>query len=262
MSSPTYIYKSVWISDIHLGNKDCHAEYLLHFLNSIRCETLYLVGDIVDLMAMRRRSHWQSSHKAVLKKLLDLSCNGTRVIYIPGNHDIELRELCELPFFNFELMQTAVHTTAAGRRLLVTHGDEFEHAILASTLNRVVGEKAHHFLVFANRWLTKSRKRLGLPYWSLATYIKDHLSQARNTILKYEETAATTAKAMGYDGVICGHIHKAEKRFIDGILYCNDGDWTESCTALTESKDGQLELFEWTEAQDQLYSHGQTASAA
>lgn len=242
-----WAYKTIWLSDVHLGNKDCNAEYLLHFLSSIRCETIYLVGDIIDLLAMKRRSHWQASHKAVLKQLSELSKQGTRIIYIPGNHDIELRDFCEMPFFNFELKQEAVHETAQGKKLLIMHGDQFDHAILFSSINRIIGERMHHFLVFMNRWLCRFRRVVGLPYWSLATYIKEQLGQARKTIEVFEEAAAKHAAHLGYDGIVCGHIHKAQMREIDGTLYCNDGDWTESCTALIENLEGGLELFHWSE---------------
>ena len=262
MIKPVFIYKTVWLSDIHLGNKDCHAQYLLQFLKSLRCETLYLVGDIIDLMAMRRRSHWEESHRAILKQLMDMASKGTRVIYIPGNHDIELRDFCELPFLTVELMRWAVHETVCGKRLLVTHGDEFEHAILCNTMNRLIGEKAHDFLVFVNRWLARSRRLLGLPYWSIATYIKDQLGQARATIQSFEETAAKSAASLGFDGVVCGHIHKAQLRYIDDILYCNDGDWTESCTALIETCEGNIELFHWDQYQTVNKNQELHASAA
>ncbi len=245
-------YRTIWLSDIHLGNKDCHANYLLDFLQQTCCNTLYLVGDIVDILALRKRLFWPESHYRVMKRIQAMAASGVRVIYIPGNHDAALREFGEGEFFEVELRRQAVHETADGKKLLVLHGDDFDHAILYRAMNRIIGVYAHDFAVFLNRWTHRLRRLAGLPYWSFANYLKHHVAKARDAIEDYEKAAAEAAALQGLDGVVCGHIHKPEMRYINGVLYCNDGDWTESCSSLVETLNGELKLLHWSEKTDTL----------
>ncbi|MFA7552627.1 MAG: UDP-2,3-diacylglucosamine diphosphatase [Spongiibacteraceae bacterium] len=238
-------FKTLWLSDIHLGNRDCHADYLLQFLQHIDCEKLYLVGDIVDMLAMKKRIYWPKEHGAVLKQIHYMAQNGTEVIYIPGNHDMPLRHFETGLLLNIQLHHHYIHETVDGKKLLVVHGDEFDHAVLYRAMNRLMGDSAYDFMVFLNRWMHRFRSILGLPFWSLASYLKNNLTQARATIEAFEEAAAAEARQRHLDGVVCGHIHKACLREIEGVLYCNDGDWTESCTALSEDIHGQLNLLQW-----------------
>ena len=239
--------RTVFLSDIHLGNKDCKAVYLCDFLSKLHCDRLYLVGDIVDLIAMRRKVHFTKDHHQVLKEIRRLAEQGTEVIYVPGNHDAELRQFVGGILLDIHVQRQAEHVTVDGKRLLVIHGDELDHAILYRTFLKLIGDQAYDLMAFLNRWFNRFRRLMGKPYWSLATYLKTHVSQARKTIETFETAAAKLAKSQGYDGVVCGHIHKAEIREIDGALYCNDGDWTESCTALVESDTGDLSLLHWVE---------------
>ncbi len=242
-------YRTVWLSDIHLGNKDCHTQYLKQFLLSMECTRLYLVGDIIDVIAMKRRLWCTESHYEILQILQKKAADGTEIIYVPGNHDDVMREYCGGELLNVKLLRKAIHETADGRRLLVVHGDEFDHAVIVRNLYKVIGESAYSFMVFMNRWLARFRRIFGLPYWSLATYIKTHVGEARKTIENFERAAAKFAKEQGLDGIVCGHIHRAAIKEIEGVLYCNDGDWTESCTALTEDASGKLDLLHWTDIQ-------------
>lgn len=238
-------YRTVWLSDVHLGYRDCRAEFLLDFLARTRCETLYLVGDIVDLWALKRSFYWPRSHHKVLKKLIKLADKGTRVVYVPGNHDSLSRDIVGQTLLNIEVHRQYVHETADGRRFLLCHGDEFEHAVLLSRWHKVIGNAGYFVLLLLNRWNRRLRKLFGLPYWSLSTHLKNRSSNARRAIDAFERAAAMEARERGLDGVICGHIHQPEIRPIDGTLYCNDGDWVENCTALVENDAGWLELVHW-----------------
>lgn len=240
-------YRSVFISDVHLGTADCQAEYLLDFLEQVHCDTLYLVGDIVDLIAMQRRVHLSPAHGAVIQKLLSIAAGATRVVYVPGNHDEFLRRFCGQTVAGVELRQKVVHTTADGRRFMVCHGDQFDQVVRCSPLMLLVGDRAHGLLLRLNRWFNAWRRLQGKPYWSLAAWIKGRIGSARTFIRRFELAALTAAEKGHYDGFICGHIHSAGfLRGVDG-LYCNDGDWVEHCTALVEQGDGQLQLLHWSE---------------
>lgn len=241
-------YRSVFISDVHLGTADCQAEYLLDFLHNVQCDTLYLVGDIVDLMAMQRRAHFPESHRRVIHRLVELAACGTRVVYIPGNHDEFFRRFCNQTFSGIELQYKAIHTTADGRRFLVCHGDQFDQVVRCSPLMLLVGDRAHGLLLRLNRWLNALRRLQGKPYWSLAAWIKGRIGKARTFIRRFELAALTAAEKGQYDGFICGHIHSAGFLRSDEGLYCNDGDWVEHCTALVEQADGRLELLHWSES--------------
>jgi UDP-2,3-diacylglucosamine pyrophosphatase LpxH len=247
-------YRTVFLSDIHLGFKDCKADYLLDFLKSTDCDTLYLLGDIVDLWSMKKKFIWPSSHYDVLKAIFNKAKQGTRVVYIPGNHDEPMRDYVENMIGPVEVKEELVHTTAAGKELLLFHGDILDSQVRFSKLNRIVGDVAYDFLLFINRWANFWRRRFGFSYWSLAYYLKNNVKKARAAIEVYEEAAVHEAKRRGLDGVVCGHIHQAEIRVVDGILYCNDGDWIESCTALVEDETGHLEIIHWSDRQQSVKS--------
>jgi len=247
-------FNAVWLSDIHLGYKDCKADFVLDFLERNPAKVIYLVGDVIDFWAMKRQFMWPPSHHAVLKKLMSLAEAGTRVVYIPGNHDDPCRDYCGRRILNIEIQREAVHKTAAGKRFLMVHGDEFDHAVRCNRLHRLMGDMGYQLLLFLNRWSNRFRSRLGLPYWSLAYYIKNRVHNARLAIRAFEEAAAAEARRRGLDGIICGHIHQPEIRTIDDILYCNDGDWVESCTALVEHHSGRIELMHWGDLQQALKS--------
>lgn len=240
-------YRSVFISDVHLGTADCQAEYLLDFLEKVHCDTLYLVGDIVDLIAMQRRVHLSPAHGAVIQKLLSIAAGDTRVVYVPGNHDEFLRRFCGQTVAGVELHQKVVHTTADGRRFMVCHGDQFDQVVRCSPLMLLVGDRAHGLLLRLNRWFNAWRRLQGKPYWSLAAWIKSRIGSARTFIRRFELAALTAAEKGHYDGFICGHIHSAGFLRSPEGLYCNDGDWVEHCTALVEQADGQLQLLHWSE---------------
>ncbi len=240
-------YRSVFISDVHLGTADCQAGPLLDFLNTLRCDTLYLVGDIIDLIAMQRRAHFPESHRQIIHKLLELAASGTRVVYVPGNHDEFFRRFCGQTLSGVELHYKAVHTTADGRRFLVCHGDQFDQVVRCSPLMLLVGDRAHGLLLRLNRWFNALRRLQGKPYWSLAAWIKSRIGKARTFIRRFELAALTAAEKGDFDGFICGHIHSAGFLRGEDGLYCNDGDWVEHCSALVETAEGELQLLQWSD---------------
>lgn len=239
-------YRTVWISDIHLGTRGCKAELLLDFLKHVECETLFLVGDIVDGWRLQRSWYWAQTHNDVIQKILRKARKGTTVIYIPGNHDEALRDYTGLVFGGIQVLDEHIHETADGRKLLVLHGDKFDGVVRYAKWLALLGDHAYNLCLAANHWFNHFRRQLGYPYWSLSAYLKNKVKNAVEYVSNYEHAVAAEARARGADGVICGHIHKAEMRMIEGVLYCNDGDWVESCTALAEHPDGQLEIIDWT----------------
>jgi UDP-2,3-diacylglucosamine pyrophosphatase LpxH len=241
--------RSIFISDVHLGFKGCQAQYLLDFLRRVECDTVYLVGDIIDLWALSRSFYWPQAHNDVIRTLLGKAKHGTRVVYVPGNHDRLFRDHDGLVMGNVEIQREAVHQTADGRRFLVLHGDEFDSIVRASPWLESLGSHAYSFALTANRYVNAVRQRFGYPYWSLAAFLKHKVKNAVQYITGFEKALAAAAQERGLDGVICGHIHRAEITEIDGITYCNDGDWVESCTALVEDFSGRLSLLRWTESQ-------------
>ena len=251
-------YRSIFISDVHLGSKDCKAEFLLDFLKSTESEYLYLVGDIVDLWAMSRSLYWPQAHNNVIRTILGKAKHGTKVIYVPGNHDDPLRDYSGMIFGNVAVHREHIHTTADGRRLLLMHGDEFDAAVKCGRLAHWIGDRGYDFLLQLNRVVNHLRRRLGLPYWSLATYMKRRIKGAARHIRNFEEAVAHEVHRRGVDGLVCGHIHHAEMDNINGALYCNDGDWVENCTALVEEHGGQLHLVHWADAQVTVKSMPQT----
>lgn len=247
-------YPAVWISDVHLGYKDCQAQYLLDFLNAIECDVLYLVGDIVDLWSMKRQFFWHPSHYDVLALIQQKAKDGTRVIYIPGNHDETFRQYADESLFGIEVHQQYIHTTKANKRFLLLHGDDFDSATRYNKLISIAGDAGYDLLLFLNRWTNRIRRLFGGHYWSLASWIKARVHKAREAIDAFEKAAIHEAKKQGVDGIICGHIHHPAVKVVDGILYCNDGDWIENCTALVENDCGRIELLHWSETQKVIHS--------
>lgn len=241
-------YRTIFLSDVHLGTRRCQAEYLLQFLSETECAELYLVGDIFDGWRMKRSWYWPASHSAVIQALLAKARAGTRVIYVPGNHDEVLRDYIGVHFCEIEVRDQTVHTTADGRRFLVLHGDEFDGVVKYAKWLALLGDWAYTVMLELNSWYNVARRRLGFGYWSLSAYLKGKVKNAVQFVADFETAVADEARRRDVDGVICGHIHKAEMRTIQGITYCNDGDWVESCTALVEHADGRLEILHWAES--------------
>jgi UDP-2,3-diacylglucosamine pyrophosphatase LpxH len=242
---PKRKYRTVWISDIHLGTRGCNAELLVDFLRSIQCETLFLVGDIVDGWRLRKGWYWPDAHNEVVRRILKMAHRGTRVVFVAGNHDEMLRDYAGLTFGGVELVLEAEHETADGRRLLVTHGDSFDGVVLYARWLAFMGDKAYEILLRANLVFNAVRRRLKLPYWSLSAHLKRKVKNAVQYVCNFEEAVAHEAVSRGFDGVVCGHIHCAEIRQIGPITYYNDGDWVESCTALVEDAKGAMEIVDW-----------------
>lgn len=237
--------RTIWISDIHLGTRGCNAELLLDFLRAHECETLYLVGDIVDGWRLRKGWYWPEAHNEVVRRVLKMAHRGTRVVLIAGNHDEMLRPYAGMNFGGVEIALDAIHHTADGRRLLITHGDAFDVIVLYHKWLAFLGDQAYTLLLQANIVLNRLRRRLQLPYWSLSSYLKKRVKNAVAYVGEFEEAVAHAARDRKVDGVVCGHIHCAEIRQIGDITYMNDGDWVESCTALAEDFDGQIALIDW-----------------
>lgn len=236
-------YRAIWISDLHLGTPGCQAGALLEFLRTTDSDTLYLVGDIIDGWQLRRSWFWPQTHNDVVQKILRKARKGTRVIFIPGNHDEFARRYASHNFGGVDVIEDCIHVTADGRRLWVTHGDLFDGVIQCARWLAYAGDTSYTMTLKVNRWFNAVRARLGLPYWSLSGYLKLKVKRAVSYVSDFEQAVAREAHRRGVQGVVCGHIHHAEMRFIDGILYCNDGDWVESLTALVEHADGRLELL-------------------
>ncbi len=239
--------KTVFISDVHLGFPGCSANYLLDFLRRVECEKIYLVGDIIDFLYLRKRLYWPQAHNDVIRTLLGKAKHGTEVIYVPGNHDEPIRLHDNTVLGNVVIQNEIIHTTADGKRFLVMHGDQFDSVVKNSRLMALIGSKMYDMLLRANRIVSYVRYQLGLPYWSLAAAIKHKVKGAVNYISNFETAVSQMARQRNVDGMICGHIHRAEIRNIDDVIYCNCGDWVESCTALIENFDGSMEILNWTE---------------
>jgi UDP-2,3-diacylglucosamine pyrophosphatase LpxH len=244
---PRLVFRTVWISDVHLGTAGCSAEMLLDFLKSIECETLYLVGDIVDGWQLRKGWYWPSRHNDVVRCWLKMAKHGTRVIFVPGNHDEVFRDYVGLNFGGVEVAYEAVHETADGRTLLVLHGDEFDGVVMYAKWLAFLGDHAYTLLMKMNRVVNIFRRMFNLPYWSLSAALKKKVKNAVSYISSFEQAVAHAASERGADGVVCGHIHSAEVRQIGEVTYYNDGDWVESCTALVEHADGRMEILDWAE---------------
>jgi UDP-2,3-diacylglucosamine pyrophosphatase LpxH len=246
-------YRSIFISDTHLGTRGCRVDFLADFLRRTSCQKLFLVGDIIDGWRLRKSWYWDDAHDDVLRLILRHARNGTEVTYIPGNHDEMFRNWLPLGIetAGIRLRKDAVHVTAAGARLLVMHGDEFDSVVRYAKFLALLGDWAYTTALVLNRWFNAGRRRFGYPYWSLSAWLKRQVKEAVKAIDRFESALASEAKRRGLDGVVCGHIHHAEMRDVNGVLYINDGDWVESCTALVEHHDGRLELIDWA-AQNEL----------
>jgi len=240
-------HRTIFISDTHLGTRGCKAEALADFLAHNDCATLFLVGDIVDGWQLKRRWFWTEAQSQVMAEILRKVDAGTRVIFVPGNHDEFARAYAGRLFAGVEIVNETIHETADGRKLWVLHGDRFDGVIAYAKWLAHVGDWAYGMALRLNDILFAARKALGLPYWSLSAFLKHKVKNAVQFIANYEAAVAGEARRRGVDGVVCGHIHHAEIRTIDGILYCNDGDWVESCTALVEDFDGRLRIVRWAE---------------
>lgn len=244
--APTH-YRSVFLSDIHLGTRGCQAELLLDFLRHVTCDRLYLIGDIVDGWKMKRGWYWPQSHNDVVQKILRMARKGAEVTYVPGNHDDRVRDFCGVHFGGVLVARDAVHQTADGRRFLIVHGDAFDTVVRHAAWLAFAGDHAYRAALVLNTLVNRARRRLGFGYWSLSAYLKSKVKNALKFIDDFEAALAGEARRRGLDGVICGHIHKAEMRDIEGVCYINDGDWVESCTAVVEQADGRLEILRWAE---------------
>jgi len=237
--------RAIFISDLHIGTPGFQAEALLDFLKNHPSDSLYLVGDIVDGWQLRRRWFWPQSHNDVVQKLLRRARKGCRVVYVPGNHDEFARHFVGHAFGGVEIRHDTSHTTARGLKLWVVHGDHFDGVIQCAKWLAYTGDWLYELSLRLNRHLNTFRARMGLGYWSLSAYLKLKVKKAVNFISDFEVAVAQEAHRRGFDGVVCGHIHHAEIRDVNGILYCNDGDWVESRTALVEHVDGRLEIIHW-----------------
>ena len=240
-------FRTIWISDVHLGTTGCQAQRLLEFLRATESDTLYLVGDIIDGWQLKRRWYWEQIHNNVVQTVLKKAKKGTNVIFVPGNHDEVIRQFIDLDFGGIKIRDELVHTTANGKRMLVLHGDRFDGVIACAKWLAYVGDNLYTMILKFNQWFNSWRARAGLPYWSLSQYLKGKVKNAVNYINSFEDALAAEAAKRGLDGVICGHIHKPEIRDINGITYCNDGDWVESLSALVEDPSGELRLVTWGE---------------
>jgi UDP-2,3-diacylglucosamine pyrophosphatase LpxH len=238
-------YRAIFVSDVHLGARACQADAFLDFIRYHDADTFYLVGDIIDFWSIKRRSEWHQSHNDVLQKLLRKARKGTKIVYVPGNHDEAVRAYGGMSFGAIEIRHDAVHETADGRRFLIMHGDEFDVIVRYAKWLAFLGDRSYEFAVWCNQPLNFIRRRLGFGYWSLSNYLKLRVKSAVNFIGEFEQAIAAEAKRRNVDGVICGHIHHLTDRMIDDVRYLNCGDWVESCTAIAEGYDGQLRLIRW-----------------
>lgn len=252
-------YRTIWISDVHLGTRGCNAKLLIDFLDHNDSDIMYLVGDIIDGWQLKRRFYWPATHNDIVWRVMKRAKRGATIIYIPGNHDEMFRQFDGMNFGGVEIRRRAIHQTVDGRRLLVLHGDEFDAIMLAHRWLAVVGDLAYTVLMRLNVVVNSLRTRLGLPYWSLSKTAKHKVKNAVAFISRFEDLVAHEAAQSGVDGVVCGHIHHAELSEINGITYCNDGDWVEGCTALVEHFDGRLEILHWA---DEVEQRNRSATAA
>ncbi len=244
-AAPTRRYRTAFISDVHLGQRAAQAETLLDFLRHVDADVYYLVGDIIDFWKVRRGPHWPQTHNDVLQKLLRKVRKGARIVFIPGNHDEALRDYCGLHFGGIELCRDATYTTAAGKRYVVLHGDEFDVIVRYARWLAFLGDRSYELALWSNGPLNWVRRHLGYGYWSLSAFLKYQVKTAVNFIGEFEHALSDVAKRAGVDGVICGHIHHAANPQIGNVHYLNCGDWVESCTAIVENEAGELQVLRW-----------------
>ncbi|MBL6751792.1 MAG: UDP-2,3-diacylglucosamine diphosphatase [Nevskia sp.] len=242
-------HRTIWLSDTHLGTPGCKAEFLVDFLKHNECETLYLVGDIIDGWKLRGSWFWPQEHTNVIRKVLTKAKRGTKVYYVTGNHDEFLRKFVgyRLEIGNIRVVNEMIHITADGRRLLVLHGDFFDVITRYHRWLALAGDFAYEATMAANFWFNRGRRLLGMPYWSLSAFAKQTVKSAVNVVTEFEDAVARECRRRELDGVICGHIHHAEIRQLHGVTYHNCGDWVESCTALAEDFNGKLSILNWVQ---------------
>ncbi len=238
-------FRTLFISDVHLGSRAAKADFLIDFLRYHEAETIYLVGDIVDGWRLRRSWHWPQSHNDVVQKLLRQARKGTSITYIAGNHDEFLRMFQGVHFGGIVVADRAIHVAADGRRFLVIHGDQFDTVVLNARWLAYLGDRAYELAIFANRLVARVRRVFGLPYWSFSSWAKIKVKQAVNFIGAFQDVLTEEARRSTVDGVICGHIHHAAMEAIGDVQYINTGDWVESCTAVVEHFDGMMEIHHW-----------------
>jgi UDP-2,3-diacylglucosamine pyrophosphatase LpxH len=247
-------YRSIWISDFHLGTRGCQSELLLEFIKHTQSEKLYLVGDIIDGWALKNTWYWPQSHNDVVQKILRKARHGTEVFYISGNHDEVMRGFVPVNFGGVSILNQIIHETVDKKKYLVVHGDQFDGIIQCAKWLAMLGSITYDFLIYFNRYINFFRKKLGYEYWSLSNYLKFTVKNAVKFVSEYEKLVCNYAKQFKVEGIICGHIHHANMQSMNGIHYINDGDWVESCTALVEHFDGKLELINWTEKRKELFN--------
>ena len=238
-------HRSIWVSDVHLGTSSAKAKMLCDFLKYNSCDTLYLVGDIIDGWSMKKRAYWPQEHVNVIRRILSRSKTGTKVVYITGNHDEFLRRYSGMSFGNIHLVDEYVHHSPDGKKYWVVHGDAFDAVVFNKKWLVVIGDTAYDSMLKVNVWFNRARSALGMEQWSLSSYLKNKVRNAFSIITNYETTLVNECKKRGLDGVICGHIHHPESKDVDGVLYGNCGDWVESCSALVEDKQGHIEIVQW-----------------
>lgn len=247
-------YRTVMISDTHLCSRDCHVADLKLFLKSIKCDNLFIVGDLFDIWQLKRKWLWINEYNDIVRRLLTMSKKGTKVVFIPGNHDEVFREFIGTHFGGIEIAANAFHITANGKKLFITHGDEFDNIVVFNKWLANLGSIGYDYLIYVNQVVNWFRRLFGMRYWSFAAYIKRKIKNASVYIGKFKSAVATAGKKQGADGVVCGHIHTPEISTVDGMLYCNTGDWVDSCTALVEHDDGTLEIIHFHEKKNSLAS--------
>jgi UDP-2,3-diacylglucosamine pyrophosphatase LpxH len=242
---PSRHYRAIFVSDLHLGTRRAQADAFLDFLKVTESDYLYLVGDIIDSWSLRKSWYWQQSHNDVIQKLLRKGRKGTKVIYVPGNHDENFRDFVNLRFGKVSVLEETVHVGASGKRYLVLHGDKFDGVVCLAPWLAKLGDGAYEVSMSLNASINRIRRFFRMPYWSLSGYLKFKVKKAVEFVSRFEEVVVREARQRECEGVICGHIHTPDDRMIDGIHYMNDGDWVESCTALVEHHDGRFEIIHW-----------------
>jgi UDP-2,3-diacylglucosamine pyrophosphatase LpxH len=245
--TPPRRFRALFVSDIHLGHKACQADQLLDFLRHHSADTIFLVGDIIDGWELRSRPFWPKQHDEVVRQLFLAALSGTRIVYVPGNHDDALRGYCGARGSNIEVVERAIHITADGRRYLVAHGDCFDVVARRAPWLAMLGARLYNAAIAANGVFNEARRLLGLSYWSISLWAKLKVKEAVNYISEYEAELSAEAERFAADGIICGHIHCATSHDEFGVHYVNCGDWVESCTAVAEHHDGRLEVIAWTD---------------
>ncbi|WP_425495889.1 UDP-2,3-diacylglucosamine diphosphatase [Paraburkholderia bonniea] len=239
-------YRTIWLSDMHLGSSGCQVNYLLDFLQHTESQYLYLVGDIIDGWRLKKDLYWPRSHGDVVQAVLHKARTGTAVAYIPGNRDESIRPFCGYVFGEVQVLEEAFHLTLAGKRLWIVHGDLFDSVMQHARWLACLGARLYSASLMLERCCNLGRRWLGLPYWPLSQYLKRQVKNVTHFSTSFEQAVADGTRQRGCDGIVCGHIHQPEIRDIDGVLYCNDGDWVESLSALVETLDGELKLVYWT----------------